>query len=454
MEWSRLTTKLVTLPFCPRAWQRPLLDSTAQRIVAVVHRRAGKSTAFVWRGLRKALTHQRDHIPEHRRNLKLDPPRVIHVLPQQVSWKRTGLWDKVARAAAEIPGAEVFKSEMRIVLPNGGVYQCGGMDKPDSWRGGLADEVIEDEADDVIASGLDMVIEPMLADYDGTRVKIGTPKGNGRLAQAYHDAGADPTAERFLLPYTKTGALDARQIERLRKDLDDEEFAQELECSFTAPNSGSYYGKWLDAVVARGGVTKVTYDPKLPVYTCWDLGIDDSTAIWFFQRSPGGEWRFLEYHEDSGQGLDAYAKLLHQKPYVYGRHYLPHDVEVRELTRGQSRRQYLVGIGVKPIHVVPASNPADRVSAVRNILPRAFFDAEGCAIGLKMLRAYRRQWNEHMGVWRAEPVHDAASHCADAIGTGVQGSKDPELEQPKIKPFVSPRPQYQGKTRGQATWMG
>jgi hypothetical protein len=182
--------------------------------------------------------------------------------------------------------------------------------------------------------------------------------------------------------------------------------------------------------------------------------MDDSTAIWFFQRSPGGEWRFLEYHEDSGQGLDTYAKLLQTKPYVYGRHYLPHDVEVRELTRGQSRRQYLVGIGVRPIHVVTASNPADRVSAVRNILPRAFFDAVGCEVGLKTLRAYRRQWNEHMGVWRAEPVHDGASHCADSIGTGVQGSQDPELEVPKVKPFVSKRPLPAPGTMRSGSWMG
>ena len=109
---------------------------------------------------------------------------------------------------------------MRVVLPNGGIYQCGGMDKPDSWRGGLADEVIEDEADDVVAAGLDMVVEPMLADYSGTRVKIGTPKGNGRLAEAYNKA---PPSSRFLLPWQATGALDDEQIADLREKLDDEE---------------------------------------------------------------------------------------------------------------------------------------------------------------------------------------------------------------------------------------
>lgn len=433
-----MTTQLVTLPFAPRAWQIPLIECVKPNIVAVVHRRGGKSTAFVWRGIRKALTHQRDHIPARRRNLRSDPPRVIHIMPAHVSWKRTGLWDKVIRAAETIPGARVMKADMRIEFPNGGVYQCGGMDNPDSWRGGYADEVIEDEADDVIASGLDMVIEPMLADYSGSRVKIGTPKGNGRLAQAYEQAAEDEETARFLLPWQKTGVFDQGQIEKLRRDLDDEEFAQELECSFTSPNSGSYYGKWLDAAIADERVCRVLYDPRLPVYTCWDLGMDDCTAIWFFQRSPGGEWRFLEYHEDNGIGLDSYAKLLRSKPYVYGKHFLPHDIEVRELTNGgQSRRQYLQGIGVNPIVVVPAANPADRITATRNILPRAWFDSKGCETGLKLLRAYRRQWNERMGVWRAEPVHDGASHAADAIGTGVQGSRDPSLENdmPRIPVF-------------------
>jgi len=432
--------QIVTLPFKPRDWQIPLIEDRSPNIVAVVHRRAGKSTAFVWRGLRKALTEDRRHVPQPRRNLRADPPRVVHVLPAQVMWQRTGLWDKVARAAEVIPGAVAMKSVLRVELPNGGVYQCGGMDKPDSWRGGYADEVIEDEADDVIAAGLDMVIEPMLSDYSGSRVKIGTPKGNGRLAQAYEDAATAPNSSRYLLPYQATGALEPEQIARLRQTLDEEEFAQELECSFNAPNSGSYYGKWLDAAIREERVTRVLHDPKLSVFTCWDLGMDDSTAIWWFQRSPGGEWRWLEYYEDSGPGFDHYAKIVKEKPYVYGNHFLPHDIEVRELSAaGKSRRMVLLGLGVRPIHVVAAANPADRVAAVRSILPRSWFDAKGCEVGLKKLRNYRRQWNEHMGVWRSEPVHDGASHGADAIGTGVQGSIDPELQDKNVLPPFIPR---------------
>lgn len=408
------------------------------------------STAFVWRGLKTALTEDRRHIPPSRRNLATDRPRVVHVLPAQVMWQRTGLWDKVTKAAEGIPGATVFKSVLRVELPNGGVYQAGGMDKPDSWRGGYADLVIEDEADDVIASGLDMVVEPMLADYGGARVKIGTPKGNGRLAAAYHAAGNDPNAARFLLPWQTTKALADDQVQRLRETLDEDEFAQELECSFNAPNSGSYYAKWLDAALREDRITRVTYDPMLPVHTCWDLGMDDSTAIWWFQRSRGGEWRWLEYHEDSGPGLDTYAKIIREKSYVYGKHYLPHDVANREMTySGKSRRDYLHAHGIRPTIIVPAANPADRVHASRQIMPRSFWDAKGCEVGIRKLRAYRRQWNEHMGVWRSEPVHDDASHCADSFGTGVQGASAVDDATKPVQPFMRhPAPGAQG------SWMG
>lgn len=399
-----------------------------------------------------ALTETRDHLPLAKRNLKANPPRVIHVLPSAVMWKRTGMWDSLARAADRIPGAQVAIGDKRIILPNGGIYQTGGMDEPDRWRGGYADLVIEDEADDVTAGGLDMVVVPMLADYDGQRIKIGTPKGHGRLAAAYDKAGDDPKSSRFLLPWTETGVFSAEQAASIKSDMDVEEFEQEFNCSFTAPNSGSYYGRWLDDAIKDDRVTRVTYDPQLPVHTAWDLGMDDSTAIWWFQRSPGGEWRWLEYHEDSGVGLDSYARLIQSKPYVYGTHFLPHDVEVRELSAGgKSRRQTLQGLNIKPVFVVPAANPADRVSASRQILPRSFFDARGCEQGLKMLRGYRRAWNDHMGVWRAEPIHDQASHCADAFGTGVQGSQSPENE---TRHRLPPPPPPMRVRQSAGSWMG
>lgn len=428
--------RTVALPFTPRDWQRPILDCTAPRIVAVIHRRAGKTECFMWRGLRKAATWRRQHIPEHRRNLAGMPPRVVHVLPQRVQWTRTGMWDRLERAAGAIPGAEAFKSELQVRFPGGRVYQAGGMDNPEGWRGGYADEVIEDEADDVAAGGLNMVIDPMLADYQGTRVYAGTPKGTGRLADLFDKAQAEGWA-RWRLGYQDTGCVGAIErdkdpdgfaaaIAKLRVDLTPEEFAQEMEVSFDAPNSGAYYARYLDDAERQGRIRAVPWEPRLPVITAWDLGMLDATAIWFLQLLPGsGEVRALRYIEASGEDLAYYARELAGTGYVFGQHYLPHDAAVRELGTGRSRKEILEGLGVRPIHVGANLPLADGINATMALLPRMWWDAEGTALGRKHLRAYRRVWIEERGVWSSKPEHNAASHAADALRTGAVNYREP-----------------------------
>jgi phage terminase large subunit len=416
----------IPLPFTPRPWQRPLLADAAPRIVAVVHRRAGKSSALMWRGLRKAATWRRPHLPEAQRRLDTDPPRVVHVLPQRVQWARTGLWDRLEAAARGFPGAEVAKSEMAVRLPGGGVYQCGGMDNPESWRGGYADELIEDEADDVLAGGLDMVVEPMLADYLGTRLWSGTPKGNGRLQARWDEAVREAGMSRYLLRWQDTGALSDDAVAALRQRLTAEEFAQEMECSFEAPNSGAFYARLLDQAERDGRITRVPHDPRLPVETWWDLGMDDATAIWFVQMLPGaGEVRVIDYAEASGEALAHYAQLLAARGYTYSTHRLPHDAQVRELGTGRSRVEMLTALGVRPVRVGRALPVVDGINAAKMLMPRCWWDGEKTARGRAMLRRYRREWLEERGVWSAKPVHDETSHAADAFREGAVSYREP-----------------------------
>ena len=437
--------KTLVLPFAPRDWQRPLIDDDAKRIVAVVHRRAGKSTALMWRGLKRCLTER-----------KSKHPRVVHILPYGVQWQRTGLWDDLVRAAEQLPDAIVRRSEMSIRLPNGGVYQCGGADNPDVWRGGAADEVIIDEFDDTPQSMVPLVIEPMLADRDGTLVRSGTPKGRGLLQAAYDRAKITPGYSSYLLDYKATGALSVEAIDRLRGEMSEEEFAQELECSFSSPNSGSYYGKLMDEAERDGRVCHVPHDPALKVWTSFDLGIDDSTAIWCCQITRGGEWRLIDYIEDSGAGLDHYARLLQARPYVYEKHLLPHDAAVRELGSGRSRTETLHGLGVRPTRGVGAHSVADGINAVRMILPRAWFDAEKCAKGIHALRHYRREWNEAAQTWRSAPVHDHASHGADSmryLALGVREARPESIDSILTRPLREPVTMYEGLGNNSA-WMG
>jgi phage terminase large subunit len=425
----------LVLPFAPRPWQRPLIDDRAKRIVAVVHRRAGKSTALLWRGLKVAITSTKPL------------PRVVHILPYGVMWTRTGLWDQAVRAAEAIPGTQVRRSEMAIRLPNGGTWQAGGADNPDSWRGGYADECIVDEFDDTPQSMVPLVIEPMLADRNGTLVLSGTPRGRGLLQKAHDRARVLPGYSSYLLDYTTTHALQDEVIERLKMEMSDEEFAQEMCCSFNSPNSGSYYGKLMDEAERDSRVTQVPHDPALKVWTAWDLGIDDSTAIWCCQISRAGEWRMIDYIEDSGAGLDHYVRLLQQRPYVYERHLLPHDAEVRELGSGRSRTETLNSLGVRPTRTVRAHSVADGINAVRMILPRCWFDAERCAKGIHALRHYRREWNEAAQTWRSAPVHDHASHGADAaryLALGVREAEAKPLDGLIEQQFPTTRTFYEG----------
>jgi len=433
--------KHVPLPFVPRPWQRDLLDDEAKRIVAVVHRRAGKSTALLWRGLKTAIVCNRPL------------PRVVHILPYAVQWNRTGLWDQAVHAADSIPGCEVRRASMSIRLPNGGIWQAGGADNQDSWRGGYGDEIICDEFDDFPPSMVALILEPMLADRDGTLIRSGTPKGRGLLQSAFDRARTSPGYSSYLLDYRKTNALPDDAIQRLRQEMSAEEFAQELECSFHAPNSGSYYGALMSQAELEGRIGLVPHEPTLRVWTAFDLGIDDSTAIWFAQILRSGEWRLIDYLEASGEGLDYYARLLQQRGYVYERHLLPHDSEVRELGSGKSRIEMLHNLGLRPTRVLKIHNVADGINAVRMVLPRCWFDAAKCAAGIRALRNYRREWNESAQTWRSQPVHDHASHGADAfryLSLGVRENEHRPLAEPEW------RSQYEtggAAARGGTSWM-
>lgn len=412
---------VVELPFKPRKWQVPLINDTAKRITAVVHRRAGKSAGLMWRGIKRGLTIQRAG----------PPPRIIHALPFQVQWDRTGLWDRLAEAGRSIPGARVLASERRVILPNGAVYQGGGMDKPDSWRGGYADEIILDEFDDQQAEGQTTAILPMLADYDGTLVRSGTPKGFGRLKTAYDEATGEG-ASRYLLRWQDTGILDASVIDTMRREMTSEEFAQEFECSFDAPNTGAYYAKLMDDAERNGRVCNVPYEPRLPVTTGWDLGMDDATAIWFAQMTRAGEWRIIDYLEDAGADLAHYVGILRDKGYQYDRHILPHDVKVTEMGTGKSRIEVLQSLGLRNVKVVP-SYPgalADGINAVKMTIPRCYFDQERTALGRKALWHYRREWQADRQVFASKPVHDQFSHAADAFRYLAVGGREARLDGP------------------------
>ena len=203
--------------------------------------------------------------------------------------------------------------------------------------------------------------------------------------------------------------------ERLNdKELRPDVYDHIWEGEFLIHVEGAYYTVEMRDANAEGRIGPVPYDRSVGVVTAWDLGVGDSTAIWFAQMG-GPEVRLIDYYESSGVGLDHYVSVLNSRGYNYTDHILPHDVRVRELGTGKSRLETLDALGVKPITIAPQLMVDDGIQAVRSMLNRAWFDAEKCERGIDCLRQYRRDYDENNKSFKARPLHDWSSHGADAM---------------------------------------
>jgi phage terminase large subunit len=191
---------------------------------------------------------------------------------------------------------------------------------------------------------------------------------------------------------------------------------------------GSYYGKLLQQAEQDGRIGKVPCEPQLLVNTAWDLGMSDSTAIWFFQHLPVGhmgEWRFIDYYEASGEGLAHYAEVLARKGYRYGVHLAPHDIAVRELGTGRSRLETARNLGIN-FAAVKNLPIMDGIEAARQVLGAAWFDRDKCAKGLNCLYGYKREYDDARAAYRDYPLHDWTSHGADAFRYAAVGYQRPQ----------------------------
>jgi len=200
------------------------------------------------------------------------------------------------------------------------------------------------------------------------------------------------------------------------------EFPAHPDEAFAAAVDGSYYGKHMAAVEKRGGVGKFEADPNWPVQTFHDIGVGDYHSIWFAQFLPG-EIRHLHYYQNCGEGMPHYAEYCEEQ---YDKHgwlrdddsfdWLPHDGKVKEWGTGKTRTEQAIKKGMRP-RIPTAMSRADGINAVREILKMSTFDAEGCDLGIKQLKNYKKKWNDQTSAWMNEPLHSEASHGADAERT-------------------------------------
>lgn len=177
---------------------------------------------------------------------------------------------------------------------------------------------------------------------------------------------------------------------------------------------GAYYTNQIQQAEKEGRITSVPYESMVPVDTWWDLGMNDTMSIWFTQ-TVGREIRVIDYFAAEGEGFTYYKTILNERGYTYGTHYMPHDIEVRELGTGVSRKETCESLGISPLSVVAKLSVEDGIEAVRNIFSKCWFDKEKCKEGLYALKNYRKERDEKRDTWKNHPEHNWASHAADAF---------------------------------------
>jgi len=392
----------IVIPYTPRVLQAKLHNELARFNVVVCHRRFGKTVFAINQMIKSAV----EDLQTGKK-----APRYAYLAPL-FKQAKTVAWDELKRLLKDFPDVKFNEAELRADFMDARI-QLYGADNPDTLRGIYLDGVILDEYAQMNPKMYSEVIRPALSDRKGWGIFIGTPKGKNEFYDLYHTSTEKKGWKRFLFKASETGILDDEELEMAQQDMADTEYEQEYECSWSAALRGAYYAKELESAYEEDRVSKVPYDPSKQVVTAWDLGVADSTAIWFAQYD-GKAINVIDYYENSGEGLPHYIDVLNKKDYRYGAHIAPHDIVVREFSTGQSRKDLAFSLGID-FQVAPKLKVMDGIDTVRTTLNKCWFDAEKTKKGLDALLQYRSSYDDKKKIWSQKPVHDWTSHASDAF---------------------------------------
>ena len=390
--------------YIPRPPQQEIHNAVKsnRNTVVVAHRRMGKTVGAINQLIHSAWKSGKKQ------------SRYAYVAPTYSQAKRVA-WD-ILIEHTRLYQPTINVSELRVDFAVGDYnwrISLYGADNVDALRGIGLDGAVVDEVADINPRLYTEVLRPALAENKGFMLFIGTPKGRNAFKDLRDKADSLPDWKLLEFKASDTNILDSDELATIRKEIGDDKYYQEFECSFNAAIEGSYYGKQINELEEDDRITTIPLETLCQTYCAWDLGMGDSTSIWVAQTA-GKEVRLVDYIENHGQGLDYYVSVLRDKGFADASQLLPHDVEVRELGTGKSRKEMLQQAGLN-ITVVPRLNVDDGIQAVRSLLPRCWFDKQGTQQGLDALRNYRREYDDKRNIFYNKPLHNWCSHAADAF---------------------------------------
>lgn len=417
----------ITLPnnWIPRKYQLPLwtkLERGAKRVLYTWHRRAGKDDV----GLHHTATQLVQRVGTY-----------WYMLPQ-ASQARKAIWEAVNPHTGKRRIDEAFPLELREVtrenemfirFKNGSTWQVIGSDNFNSVIGSPPVGCVFSEWS-LSNPAAWAYLRPIFRENGGWALFNFTPRGRNHAVTMFEGAQSDPDWVVQKLTARDTGVFTeeelAKELAEYIRDYGLDEgtarFNSEYMCSFEEAIPGSFFGTEMTALEQNGRLGRVDYDPSLPVYTAWDLGWTDDTAIWFYQTAHM-EIRFIDYYAASGETIAHFAKILQDRksrlgvPYAYKKHYLPWDARPATLASdGRSILQQLAAfVGIGNIEIVPNLDDEDQIQAARVLLSRTWMDGERCAEGISCVRSFHREWDEERKSFKKKYKHDWSSHGAKAF---------------------------------------
>jgi phage terminase large subunit len=392
----------VVIPYVPRKHLLPIHNSTKRFKFVTMHRRAGKTVGIINELIKRALENTRSS----------PPPRYAYIGPSFAQAKDL-VWGYLKQYTAPIPGIKFSEGDLNCVLPNlAKISLYGGAGAYERMRGLYFDGAALDEFPLLNPSAWSSVVRPCLADYRGWAMVSGTSNGDDHFHAIKKKAERDPEKwDTFVIPVTETDALDPEEVKEMTEDMSAAEYAREMLCDFNAPIEGAYYAEIMNELRLLGRMTSVPWQPDQPVFTWWDLGIDDECFIWLVQRV-GQSLHIIDCIHNTGQGLEYYAtQLKNRQNYVFGGHVLPHDIKAREMSTGKTRYDTLNNF-LENIIVCPMVSVEDGINALRATLRMCWFDQTRCEAGIQALINYSKGAT-------GRPIHNWASHAADAARIGA-----------------------------------
>lgn len=400
-------------------FRRPQLEiynSRARFDVRVVHRRFGKT----WQAVAELLA---DALQTRHRAWR------GHYVGPTYKQTKAIAWDYLTQFTKRMPGCDSNTADLSVSLFNGAQIQLLGAEQADSLRGRYSNAMVVDECALIATSSWSTVLSPMLIDYNGWAILQGTPQGRMNLLFDQYEYGksGDPEYRSVLLKYSDTNIIPSKEIDRLRRTMREEEFEQEMNCSFNAAIRGAYYAKEMAAAEREGRITQVKYENSLPVWAVLDLGWSDLMVAGFFQQA-GTEHRALLCKAYERTKL---SDMLHDwkttVPFPIAGVILPHDADIHELGTGKTRREIIEGLGYETEIARRCEDIHEDISQVQEALPHFWWDYEGTRTLREGMLAYRSEFDEVRNVHRVTPVHSWASHYADMVRYYVTGRPEPMM---------------------------